>query len=86
MFEQVAWSLLTASCLITGKENANVRRWMTMGSILLLIRDQQTEFLNPETTLYLLKWKIVVAIKIALLVCWRTHNLYSRYVEKLEEF
>jgi len=39
MFEQVGWSLLTALCLTTGRENANLRRWMTAGSIVLFIRD-----------------------------------------------
>ena len=83
MFEQVGWSLLTAICLTTGRENANIRRGMTVGSIVLIIRDQQVQSADPETVLYLLKWKTVIALKIALLLCWRTHNLYSRYVERL---
>jgi hypothetical protein len=84
MFVQVSWSLITALYLTSGRENTTLRRWLTVASIAIMVRDNEVISLTGDTTLYQLRWKFVAILKGSLLLCWRTHNKTSIYSEMLE--
>ena len=78
MFEQVAWSLITALFLIFYKNKENLRKILTVMILILIIRDQHIKIFYPEINLYNLKVSYINAIKISIVLFFRIHNQVSR--------
>ena len=78
MFEQVAWSLITALFLIFYKNKENLRKILTVMILILIIRDHHIKIFYPEINLYNLKVSYINAIKISIVLFFRIHNQVSR--------
>lgn len=78
MFEQVAWSLITALFLIFYKNKEYLRKILTVMILILIIRDHHIKIFYPEINLYNLKVSYINAIKISIVLFFRIHNQVSR--------